>query len=137
MSEQNEDRAVAGVGIMVAAFTKEESGEEALKALKKARANRQIYFEDAAVIRQDAEGDVHYHETGDVTTGKGAGVGAIVGGVIGILGGPAGIAIGAGAGALLGGLSAKGDAGITTVIGCRFDKGSIPEDIHILPLILS
>ena len=112
MSEQEEKQeAVAGVGIMVAAFTEEEAGEEALKALKNARSQKQIYFEDAAVIRQDADGEVHYHETGDVTTGKGAGFGAIVGGVIGILGGPAGIAIGAGAGALVGGLSAKGDAG--------------------------
>lgn len=112
MSEQDKmQEAVAGVGILVAAFTSEEAGEEALKALKKARSQRQVYFEDAAVIRQDAEGDVHYHETGDVATGKGAGVGAIVGGVIGILGGPAGIAIGAGAGALLGELATKGDAG--------------------------
>jgi uncharacterized membrane protein len=111
MSEQKEERGVAGVGILVAAFTNEEAGEEALKALKKARSQRQVYFEDAAVIRQDAEGEVHYHETGDVATGKGAGVGAIVGGVIGILGGPAGIAIGAGAGALLGGMASKGDAG--------------------------
>jgi uncharacterized membrane protein len=113
MSEQQEskEREVAGVGILVTAFTSEEAGEEALKALKKARSQRQVYFEDAAVIRQDADGEVHYHETGDVATGKGAGVGAIVGGVIGILGGPAGIAIGAGAGALLGGLASKGDAG--------------------------
>jgi uncharacterized membrane protein len=111
MSEQKDERGVAGVGILVAAFTKEDAGEEALKALKKARSERQIYFEDAAVIRQDIGGEVHYHETGDVTTGKGAGVGAVVGGIIGILGGPAGIAIGAGAGALLGGLAAKGDAG--------------------------
>ena len=112
MSEESKKQeAVAGVGIMVAAFTEEEMGEEALKALKKARSQRQVYFEDAAVIRQEADGDVHYHKTGDVTKGKGAGVGAVVGGIIGILGGPAGIAIGAGAGALLGGLAAKGDAG--------------------------
>lgn len=109
--ESKKQEAVAGVGIMVAAFTKEGTGEEALQALKEARSQKKIYFEDAAVIRQDIGGEVHYHETGDVATGKGAGVGAIVGGVIGILGGPAGIAIGAGAGALLGGLAAKGDAG--------------------------
>lgn len=46
-----------------------------------------------------------------MSTGKGAGVGALVGGVIGILGGPAGIVIGAGAGALIGGAAAHGDAG--------------------------
>jgi uncharacterized membrane protein len=112
MTEQQENQeAVAGVGMLVAAFTVEEAGEEALKALKQAKKERQIYFEEAAVIKQDADGDVHYHETGDMTTGKGAGIGALVGGVIGILGGPAGIAIGAGAGALLGGLASKGDAG--------------------------
>jgi uncharacterized membrane protein len=96
---------------LVAAFTDEESGEEALKALKQAKRDGEIYFEEAAVIKQDPDGEVHYHETGDMTTGKGAGIGAVVGGVIGILGGPAGIAIGAGAGALLGGLASKGDAG--------------------------
>ena len=109
MSEQQET--ISGVGMLVAAFTNEEAGEEALNALKQAKKERQIYFEEAAVIKQDADGEVHYHETGDMTTGKGAGIGALVGGVIGILGGPAGIAIGAGAGALLGGLASKGDAG--------------------------
>lgn len=111
MSEQEQEKAVAGVGILVAAFPDENAGEEALKALKQARKKRQVYFEDAAVIRQDAEGGVHYHETGDMSTGKGAGAGAIVGGLIGILGGPAGIVIGAGAGALVGGAFAHGDAG--------------------------
>ena len=109
--QEDTQEAVAGVGMLVAAFTDEESGEEALKALKQARNEGQIYFEEAAVIKQDPDGEVHYHETGDMTTGKGAGIGAVVGGVIGILGGPVGIAVGAGAGALLGGLAAKGDAG--------------------------
>jgi uncharacterized membrane protein len=111
MSEAEQEKGVAGVGILVAAFPDENAGEEALKALKQARKQRQVYFEDAAVIRQDAEGGVHYHETGDMSTGKGAGAGAIVGGLIGILGGPAGIVIGAGAGALVGGALAHGDAG--------------------------
>jgi uncharacterized membrane protein len=110
-AQEKKQEAVAGVGMLVAAFTNEEAGEEALKALKQAKKERQIYFEEAAVIKQDADGEVHYHETGDMTAGKGAGIGALVGGVIGILGGPAGIAIGAGAGALLGGLASKGDAG--------------------------
>lgn len=110
MSEA-EQESVYGVGILVAAFPNEYAGEEALKALKDAKKERKVYFEDAAVISQDAEGGVHYHETGDMSTGKGAGVGALVGGVIGILGGPAGIVIGAGAGALIGGAAAHGDAG--------------------------
>ena len=69
MSGQQEDRGIAGVGIMVAAFTREGIGEEALEALKEARSQGKIYFEDAAVIRQDIGGEVHYHETGDVTRG--------------------------------------------------------------------
>ena len=54
---------------------------------------------------------MHYHETGDMSTGKGAGLGALVGGIIGILGGPPGIALGAGAGAAIGAVAAHGDAG--------------------------
>ena len=52
-------------------------------------------------------------EHGDMSTGKGAGIGALIGGVIGILGGPAGIAIGAGAGAAIGGVAAHSDAGFS------------------------
>ena len=85
------------------AFTDETIADQALDAMKAAKKQQQFYFEDAAVIRQDVNGKVHYHETGDMSTGKGAGIGALVGGVIGILGGPAGIALGAGAGAAVGG----------------------------------
>ena len=106
-----ETQQIAGVGFLVAAFTDVNGGESALKSLKEAKKQKQVYFDDAAVIRQDEDGDVHYRETGDMTTGKGAGIGALVGGVIGILGGPAGIVLGAGAGALVGGGIAHGDAG--------------------------
>lgn len=107
----SETQQVEGVGFLVAAFTDVNGGENALKSLKEAKKQKQLYFDDAAVIRQDEDGDVHYRETGDMTTGKGAGVGALVGGVIGILGGPTGIVIGAGAGALIGGALSHGDAG--------------------------
>jgi uncharacterized membrane protein len=100
-----------GVGFLVLAFTDETSGDSALDAMKDAMSQGQFYFEDAAVIRQDIDGKVHYHETGDMTMGKGAAVGALVGGVIGILGGPAGIAIGAATGAAIGAAAAHGDAG--------------------------
>jgi uncharacterized membrane protein len=102
---------VAAVGFLVMAFTDETAGDEALKAMKEAKQQKKFYFEDAAVIRQDVNGKVHYHETGDMHIGKGAGIGALVGGIIGILGGPAGVAIGAGAGAALGAGAAHGDAG--------------------------
>ena len=80
MSEPEKE--IAGVGILVAAFPEENAGDEALKALKQAKKEKKVYFEDAAVIRQDAEGGVHYHETGDMSTSKGAGAGALVGGAL-------------------------------------------------------
>lgn len=93
------------------AFTQETAADDALKAMKDAKKHNQFYFEDAAVIRQDAKGKVHHHETGDMSTGKGASAGALIGGVLGILGGPAGVALGAGAGAAIGAVAAHGDAG--------------------------
>ena len=102
---------VPAVGFLVMAFTQETAGDEALKAMKEAKKQNKFYFEDAAVIRQSADGKVHYHETGDMRMGKGAGAGALIGGIIGILGGPAGVAIGASAGAALGAAATHGDAG--------------------------
>jgi uncharacterized membrane protein len=102
---------VPAVGFLVVAFTDEDAADTALAEMKDAKSAQEFYFEDAAVIRQDANGKVHYHETGDMSTGKGAGIGALVGGVIGILGGPAGVALGAGAGAAIGGAIAHGDKG--------------------------
>jgi uncharacterized membrane protein len=102
---------VAAVGFLVLAFTDEDAADGALKELKAAKKQKQFYFEDAAVVKQDAKGKVHFHETGDIRTGKGAGVGAIVGGVLGILGGPAGIALGAGVGAAAGAVASARDTG--------------------------
>jgi uncharacterized membrane protein len=102
---------IPAVGFLVMAFTEEKAGDEALKAMKEAKRQNQFYFEDAAVISQDASGKVHYHETGDMRMGKGAGTGALIGGILGILGGPAGVAIGASAGAALGAAATHGDAG--------------------------
>lgn len=110
MSEQQTE-GIAAIGFLVMAFTEETAADDALKAMKDARKQNQFYFEDAAVIRQDAKGKVHYHETGDMSTGKGAGAGALIGGILGILGGPAGIALGVGAGAAIGAAAAHGDAG--------------------------
>ncbi len=110
MSEtQTED--IFAVGFLVMAFTDENAADEVLKEMKEAKKQKQFYFEDAAVVRQDAKGKVHYHETGDMHTGKGAEAGALIGGLLGILGGPAGVALGAGAGAAIGAAAAHGDAG--------------------------
>jgi uncharacterized membrane protein len=105
------EKAVPAVGFLVMAFTNETAGDQALQAMIQAKKEKKFYFEDAAVMRQDASGKVHYQETGDIKTGKGAGIGALVGGIIGIFGGPGGIALGAGAGAALGAAMSHGDAG--------------------------
>jgi uncharacterized membrane protein len=101
----------AAVGFLVIAFTEETAGDEALKAMQKAKKEQRFYFANAAVIRQDANSKVHYKETGDMRMGKGAGAGALIGGVLGILGGPAGIAVGASVGAAIGAGVTHRDAG--------------------------
>jgi uncharacterized membrane protein len=110
-TENTQPEAIAGVGFLLAAFNNVDAADQALKTLKQAKKDGQFYYEAAAVIKKEEDGDVHYHETGDMSTGKGAGIGALIGGVVGILGGPVGIALGAGAGAAVGGIAAHGDAG--------------------------
>ena len=102
---------IPAVGFLVVAFTDENAADQALDAMKDAKKQQAFYFENAAVIKQDAKGKVHYHETGDMSAGKGAGIGALVGGVIGILAGPAGVVVGAGAGAAIGAAFSSGDKG--------------------------
>ena len=110
MSDQT-TQGVPAVGFLVMAFTDEKAGEQALEAMKQAKKEKTFYFEEAAVIRQDKDGKVHYKETGDIKTGKGASIGALVGGVIGILGGPGGAALGASAGAAVGAAASHKDSG--------------------------
>jgi len=105
------DQAVAGVGLLVAGYTGQSDADAAFNAMKQAKDNGTFYYDDAAVVSRDADGNVDIKEHGDMSTGKGAGIGALIGGVIGILGGPAGVAIGAGAGAAIGGIASHSDAG--------------------------
>jgi uncharacterized membrane protein len=105
-----QQQGVPAVGFLVMAFTDEKAADQMLDAMKQAKQQGQFYFEDAAVIRQDAQGKVHYHETGEMGAGKGAGIGALVGGIVGVLGGPVGVALGAGVGAAVG-AAASGDKG--------------------------
>lgn len=107
----NEEQGIAGVGLFVAAYVDEMGADHALESLKQAKKHGDFYYDDAAVVRHDAKGKVHIKETGDMSTGKGAGIGALIGGVVGLLGGPTGVAVGAGAGAAIGGLAAHHDAG--------------------------
>jgi uncharacterized membrane protein len=111
MSSDTADQGVAGVGMLLANYTSENAAGQAFENLKQAKDNGLFYYDDAAVLSRDADGKVDITEHGDMSTGKGAGIGALIGGVIGILGGPAGVVIGAGAGAAIGGISAHSDAG--------------------------
>jgi uncharacterized membrane protein len=97
--------------MLLAGYVDENAADSILEALKEDMDAGLIQYDDAAVVRRGTDGEVHINETGDMTTGKGAGIGALIGGVIGILGGPAGIAIGAAAGAGIGGIAAHSDAG--------------------------
>ena len=99
-------------GILVIAFTEENGAEEALNKLKVGKKEKRIQYWDAAVIKRDERGRYHHHETKDMETPLGAGIGALVGGLIGIPGGPAGIVIGSGLGASIGAFAANTDAGL-------------------------
>ena len=111
MSSDTADQGVAGVGMLLANYTGQNDAEQAFDNLKQAKHDGVFYYDDVAVVSCDADGKVNITEHGDMSTGKGAGIGALIGGVIGILGGPAGVAIGAGAGAAVGGIAAHSDAG--------------------------
>ena len=110
MSEK-QTQGMPAVGFLVMAFRDEKAADEALKAMQEAKKQKKFYFENAAVIRQDVTGKVHYSETGDLKTGKGAGIGAVIGGILGALGGPLTVGAGAAAGAAIGAAAAHTDAG--------------------------
>jgi uncharacterized membrane protein len=110
---------VAGAALFVAAYNDETTAGQVLEAIEEATRQGALDYGDVAVIRQDAGGQVHIRETGDLTAGTGAGAGALVGGLIGLLGGPVGVAIGAGVGGAIGGVVAGRDTG--------FDDDSLKE----------
>ena len=105
------DQGMAGVGMLLAGYAGENAADDTFDDMKQAKDAGTFYYDDAAVVSRDDSGKVDIKEHGDMSTGKGAGIGALIGGVIGILGGPAGVAIGAGAGAAIGGIAAHSDAG--------------------------
>lgn len=124
MTDQGQD--VAGIGLFLAAFVDERGADQALESINQAKDRGEFFFDDAAVVRRDAAGKVDMSDTGDISAGKVAGIGAIAGGVIGLLAGPAGIVLGAGAGAAIGGLAAAAD-------DAGFDRKSLEEIGGALP----
>jgi uncharacterized membrane protein len=138
-----ETRGMGSIGFLVMAFTDEKAGDNALKAMETAKKKGQFYFENAAVVRQDTKGKVHYRETGDMQTRQGAGMGALVGGVFGILGGPAGVVLGASAGAAMVAGIAQVDEGFKNknlkTVGIALKPGtsavaSITSEYYLKPL---
>jgi uncharacterized membrane protein len=97
----------------VAAYRDERAADQVADALKRAKGYGQIYYQNLAVVRKNPEGKVKIKETGDMSFGPGAGIGAVVGGALGLLAGPGGLVAGAAAGAAIGGAGAAlHDAGI-------------------------
>ncbi len=136
MSSDTADQGVPGVGMFLANYTGETDANEAFENLKRAKDDGLFHFEDAAVVSRDAAGKVSIEEHGDMSTGKGAGIGALVGGVIGILGGPAGVAIGASAGAAIGGMAAPSDAGFNNETLNKIG-GALPNSTSALAVTTS
>ena len=131
MSDDAADQGVAGVGLLIAGYTDEKGADGALDALKQAKDAGAFAYDDAAVIRRDADGKVHIKETGDMSAGKGAGIGALIGGVFGLLGGPAGVALAAGAGAAIGGIAAHSDAGFNNETLERIGGGAARRHLGV------
>jgi uncharacterized membrane protein len=100
-------------GVIVAAYADEETAETIMKDVEQAKKDGSFRYWDAAVVKIDEKGRYFSHESKDMSTPKGAGIGAVVGGIIGIAGGPAGVILGSGLGAALGGLFANRDGGIS------------------------
>jgi len=136
MTSDTSDQGLAGVGLFVAGYTGQNDADATFNAMKQAKDNGTFYYDDAAVVSRDASGNVDIREHGDMSTGKGAGIGALIGGVIGILGGPAGVAIGAGAGAAIGGIAAHSDAGFNNETLERIG-GALPNGTSALAVTTS
>ena len=100
------------INVVIAKFMTADAALAAMSKFDQARKSGEIDFEDLAIVSRTEDGNLQVKETDDTSTGAGARIGGVLGGVVGLLGGPAGVVIGAGAGALLGGLAARGDAGI-------------------------
>ena len=99
--------------LVIATFERQESAKHAFGELKRARKNDSVHFQDAAVVRRQADERLQIEETHDMSTGRAAAIGAAIGAVLGLLVGPAGVVVVGAAGAWFGGLAAGAvDSGI-------------------------
>ena len=81
-----------------------ERGEFVLESLQAAVAAQRVTLADIALVTKDEKGDVHIHQTKDITTGKGARRGVLVGALVGLAAPPllGAAVVGGGIGALWG-----------------------------------
>ena len=101
------------IHVVLASFENEEVAKSALFDLRMDKKGKLIDFEDAALVKRDADGKIHIKETADMGSGRGATFGGIVGFFVGALAGPLGVILGSAAGAAIGGITAKAiDSGI-------------------------
>ncbi|MGB3715838.1 MAG: DUF1269 domain-containing protein [Candidatus Promineifilaceae bacterium] len=114
--------------LVVATFHEEKTAKDAFKSLKKAKRNKELNFEDAAVVRRDDKSRLHIQETGDVQPGEGAAIAGVLGAALGLLAGPAGVVLGGALGAMIGAVASASDTGISDYrlenIGDRLKPGT-------------
>jgi uncharacterized membrane protein len=101
------------IHLVVATFDEEKTAKDAFKSMKKAKRNKEIAFQDAAVVRRDDKSRLHIQETGDVKPGEGAAIAGVLGAALGLLAGPAGVVLGGTLGAMIGAVASASDSGIS------------------------
>ena len=123
------------VQVIVAAFDDESSANAALDDLKKAKKERLIGIQAAAVLRKDADGKLHIKETADMGGRKGATMGGVAGAAIGLIAGPA-LIVPAAVGALVGGLASKWrDSGFSDERLKKLGEGLKPGSSAIVAVV--
>jgi uncharacterized membrane protein len=125
------------VELIIATFdNSEDKAGEVLKALKQARKEGGVFFENAAVIVRTKDDEFKVNDIEDVDTKHGAVFGAITGGVIGLLGGPVGAVVGAVAGAAAGGATAKlADYGVDNKLIEDVEQGLQPGSSALIVFV--
>ncbi len=92
--------------LIVAAFSQEDTTNQALATLKAAHEAKEVAFEDVAIVRRSEDGKLHIKDLGQMGFGRAAAIGGAIGAAIGILAGPAGVVVGGATGAWIGGVAA-------------------------------
>jgi len=123
------------VQVIVAAFKDVDGAGKALSELKEAAKKGLIKIDDAAVLVKDAQGKLNIKDVGEMSTGKGAVVGAVVGGVLAVIFPPS-LLVGAVAGGAIGGLAAKlHDGGFPEARLKQLGEGLTPNSSAIVAVV--